>query len=374
MIVLSQQFGGTYTEMPGDTPPISTPTSKRMTLSRKVQSELNLAALRKTRVSPSIASSVTSAFSGRSGDPLPDETDTPSQVPMEPAAECNALIALRELGTLVARRRGLDANSFNDGLMMLFAKTNGTDTFSRSIEEESAQPIPPETIYSSRRSHVEKTEKPKRALRRFQSQPQLNTQHKHRRQFSFEPGAEEELRTYEDERHDRGSDDSDSPLVLHARRPAVDSIMSSSSSLTLSADFCKPSKIPSPVQTLGRVRRENSASSLQSIYVRPHDSRHNSRNSVLTAFRDNSSGNLRPSPQSRRSSINLRAVDSSLQLRNNMMALAAARVAGLGSQTLSKGGSPSQSVTRPYTPSATRAEEAPKQYNDLNDHHWTEIA
>jgi hypothetical protein len=383
MIALSKQFSDMVTEMPVGTPPTSTPESKKMTLSRKVQSEVNLAAM-KTRASPSITSSVASAFSGRSGDPLPDEMAALDQAPMEPAAECDALIALRELGTLVARRRGLNTDNFIKCLMMMFVKT--AETFSGHIKEEDAQSFPPETSHINRRSHPEQAQQPKRALRRFQSQPQLNTQHKHRRQFSFEPGADqlqalqEEFRTYESEEHDSGSDGSTSPLVLHARRPALDSqaMMSSSSSLTLSTEFSKPSKIPSPVHTLGRVRRENSGSSLQSVYVR-HDSRHNSRTSVLTAFRENSTGNLLPAPQSRSSSIHdLRATDSSLsskdqqgRLRNNVMALAAARIAGMGSQmSLSEGDSLPKSVSRPPTPRAIPAEEAVKlENNDPNKRH-----
>jgi hypothetical protein len=380
MQALSKQFRDTVTELPVGTPPVDSPgEKKKITLSRKVQSELNLVALKKTRVSPSI-SSVASAFSVMSGDPLPDETATLNQAPMDPAAECDALVALRELGTLVARRRGLDANTFNDGLMMLFIKTNAVETLSGRIEEEDAQPSPPQTIDRNRRSHHEETQKPRRALRRFSSQPLLNTQNKHRRQFSFEPGADqlqalqEEFRTHHGDELDSNSDDSNSPLMLHAPRPALDSysIMSSSSSLTLSVDFSKPSKIPSPVQTLGRIRRENSGSSLQSIYARPQDSRHNSRTSVLTAFRENSIGSLGSTSQSRTSSIqNLRTVDSSLpskdqrgRLHSSVLAVAAARVADIRSQTSLSEGSSSKSVMRPPTPSAIHAERAVKLEND----------
>ena len=156
MKALSKQFGDTVTELPLGTPPADgSGENKIMTLSRKVQSELNLTALKKTRVSPSITSSVASAFSGMSGDPLPDERATFSQAPMDPAAECDALIALRELGTLVARRRGLDAGSFNDGLMMLFAKTSVAETLFGRIERENAQPVAPETIDSKRGFQLE---------------------------------------------------------------------------------------------------------------------------------------------------------------------------------------------------------------------------
>ena len=202
-------------------------------------------------------------------------------------------------------------------------------------------------------------------MRKFQSQPHLSTTQKHRRQFSFEPGADqlealaEEFGALDGETNESGSDDSDTPLLMRAERPALDtqSIRSTSSSQNLGADLAKPSKIPSPVQTMGRSRREDSASSLQSVYARPQDSRRESRSSVITAFREHLSGNIRPELQSRHSSINdLRASDSSTasreqigatRLRNSNMAVAAARAASDASQTsLSERSSPRLSLSR----------------------------
>ena len=72
-MVLSKQFSNSSELLVG-TPP----DPQKTTLSRKVQSELNLATMRKTMTPPSIADSVASVFSGGSGDVLPDETLVPS--------------------------------------------------------------------------------------------------------------------------------------------------------------------------------------------------------------------------------------------------------------------------------------------------------
>jgi hypothetical protein len=161
------------------------------------------------------------------------------------------------------------------------------------------------------------------------------------------------------EANESDSDDSGTPLLMHAGRPALDtrSIRSTSSSQTLGADLGKPSKIPSPVQTLGRSRREASASSIQSISVRPQDSRRGSRSSVVTVFRENSSGNIRPELQSRDSSMNkLHTSDSppvsrdqlgGTRLRDNAMAIAAARAAsGASQKSSSESDSPRLSLSR----------------------------
>src|SRR5688500_14183696 len=107
MTALSTQFVNDMDDLSVGTLPESI---KNVTLSRKVQSELNLAAMQKTRPSWSFISSVASGFLGESGDPLPDEMTILEHPGMEPATECEALVALRVLGTLVARRRGLDVN------------------------------------------------------------------------------------------------------------------------------------------------------------------------------------------------------------------------------------------------------------------------
>ncbi|KAG9192657.1 hypothetical protein G6011_11391 [Alternaria panax] len=362
MIFLSTQFTNDGTELLVGTPP---DVNRKLILSRKVQSELNLASIHKTKPSPSFTSSVASGFSEGSGDPLPDEMAILEYTGMEPATECEALVALRELGTLVARRRGLEVNSFNHGLMMLFSQTRLAEKMVERIEVDAQSSRRGKSSSTGKQTYSDQGLAPQHTLRRFQSQPQLSTPQKHRRQFSFEPGADqlealtEEFGALDGETNESGSDDSDIPLMMRAQRPALDtqSIRSNSSSQTLGADLGKPSKIPSPVQTLGRSRREDSASSFQSVSARPQDSRRDSRSSIITAFRENPGGNIRPELQSRHSSINnLRASDSILasrdqtgetRLRNSTMATAAARAATNASQTPSlQSGSPRLSLSR----------------------------
>jgi hypothetical protein len=363
MTALSTQFINNMDDLPVGTLP---ETIKNVTLSRKVQSELNLAAMQKTRPSWSFTSSVASGFWGESGDPLPDEMTILEHTGMEPASECEALVALRVLGTLVARRRGLDANGFIHGLVVLLSQTRPAETLAGCIEEEDKRPSR-QGIRSDAgiQQYFDQGLAALHTLRRFQSQPQLSTPQKHRRQFSFEPGADqlevlsEELGALDGETNESDSDDSDTALLMHARRPALDtqSIKSTSSSQTLGADLGKPSKIPSPVQTSGRSRREASVSSIQSISVMPQDSRRGSRSSVVTAFRGNSSDNIRPELQSRNNSMNkLHTSDSpprsrdqpgGTRLCDNAMSIAAARAASGASQTSSsESESPRLSLSR----------------------------
>ncbi|KAI4955577.1 hypothetical protein J4E91_001438 [Alternaria rosae] len=362
MAVLSTQFTNDMEEMPVGNPP---QTSKNLTLSRKVQSELNLVAMQKTRPSRSLTSSVASGFSGGSGDPLPDEMTILEHTDMEPATECEAIVALRALGTLVARRRGLDVSSFNHGLMMLFWQTTPAEKLTGRVEDNDTR-NPRQEVSSDNGTYeyFDQGLAPRNVLRKFQSQPQLNTTQKHHRQFSFEPGADqlealtEECRALDGEANESGSDDSDTPLLMRTGHPALDtrSIRSTSSSQVLGADLGKASKIPSPVQTLGRSRRADSASSIQSVYAGPQDIRRGSSSSVVTAFRENSIGSMRPELQSRNNSINnLRMPDSPSVLRNQhsgtglhytIMAIAAARAASDASQPSSGRGSPRLCLSR----------------------------
>ena len=306
MAVLSKRFSNSSELLLG-TPPDS---KKTKTLSRKAQSELNLSTFGKIRPPPSVTDSIASAFSGGSGDALPDETSVASQPGMDPATECNALFALRELGTLVARRRGLQPESFNHGLMMLFSQARPAEGVVVPGDEKKADAAIQDASVKS--PSLEQSTTQARTVRKFQSQPQPNTQQKHHRQFSFEPGADQlQALTEEAPPRDVGSRDdesenSDAPLIIHAGRQTEDSASTSltGSCQNLSADFAKPSKIPSPVQSLGRSRKESSASSLPSVYARSQDtSRRGSSSSVLTAFRENASGSVRPRAQSRNSSM-----------------------------------------------------------------------
>jgi hypothetical protein len=96
MTALSRQFTGKVgADLRVGTPPIE---GKPM-LSRKVQSEVNLTKLGRmeTATVNSLAnSSIASAFSGGTGDPLPDELFSPISALIE-MTDCDAIIALREV-------------------------------------------------------------------------------------------------------------------------------------------------------------------------------------------------------------------------------------------------------------------------------------
>jgi hypothetical protein len=93
---MSRQFAGRAgAELRIGTPPSE---GRSPTLSRKVQSEMNLTNLNRmrTNTAESVAASNTSGFSAGSDDPLPDETS--SQALAEVTVECDAISALREVG------------------------------------------------------------------------------------------------------------------------------------------------------------------------------------------------------------------------------------------------------------------------------------
>jgi hypothetical protein len=154
---------------------------------------------------------------------------------------------------------------------------------------------------------------PQRTLRKFQSQPQLTSEKRRRRHFSFEPGEDqllaldEKMRENNASRHYSVSMKSGSPQLLghpHEFNANLSPEVSTPWQSATQHDSYNASKIPSPVQVYGSVRREGSISSLQSATAKSADSRHNSLSSVLTAFRDNHNVNLRPSSSSRSSSFN----------------------------------------------------------------------
>ena len=102
-------------------------------------------------------------------------------------------------------------------------------------------------------------------------------------------------------------------------------------------DITKQSMIPSPVQRVGSIRRENSGSSPQSMFIKNiQDDRRNSRASVQTVFRNTSSANISSRSKSTGSSSRtldvaespLRSKERPSSLANQPnAALAAARVA-----------------------------------------------
>lgn len=313
-MALSKQFSDSPKLLVG-TPP----DEQKTRLSRKVQSELNLATMHKAKERPSISGSVASIFSGGSGDALPDETAIFKQSIMQPATECNALIALRELGTLVARQRGLEPRTFNEGLMKLFSQSRRAEPPALCQHAKDANPTIRQDT-DSEKPCWERTGAHGHRVRKFQSQPQLSTPRKHHRQFSFEPGADELQALTEEMGYDAavyvGNSESMTQSSMHATYNTSDSQPNKSSSPAPSskAESVKRSKIPSPVHNVGRSRKEVSTASLHSIYGWYQDSRRGSGSSVVTAFREKGSGSMQPSLGSRHSSAQSVGTSASLSV------------------------------------------------------------
>ncbi|KAL1602732.1 hypothetical protein SLS60_006153 [Paraconiothyrium brasiliense] len=160
------------------------PAQEKVTLSRKVHSELNLARLGINCIDDSVPRSIDSGFSGN-GDPLPDEVE-PSPVMVEPAVDLEAFVALKELGTLVARKRGIDTDKFLTGLMQLYSMPPD------NIEHKPKFGAPGQVITTSPFEPVGNTCKAssnmKDAVRQVRSQPPIGSVQRNRRHFSFEPG------------------------------------------------------------------------------------------------------------------------------------------------------------------------------------------
>lgn len=317
-------------------------------LSRKVKSELSLTDLRNVDPLRSLTSAVTLDTS-QVVKSLLDRRLAMTDMLAEDTMECDALVALKELCSLVACRKGLDVPCFVNGVMGLIdtghakksesgASVHTDETGVHETQEDEKMPINDLT--------------PRPPLRETSSWLRQRPDQKRRRHFSFETGddmerqleAESSLFGSLPKSQSTGSQWSsalDFPTFAQCSSADHDSgpLLAS-----LGEDLPKPSMIPSPVQTVGRVRRESSMSSLQSVFIKNiQDDRHNSRTSIQTAFREASSASASIKSKSRNSSShNLQAAESSLERRNSLAhrhsttALVAARVAEARSNSLSR--------------------------------------
>jgi hypothetical protein len=311
MAALSRQFStiGFTGELPIGTPPLQ---DTGEFLSRKVKSELDLANLGVMGISTSVPHSIDSGFS-RTGDPLPDELE--SSATLDPGIDCDAFVALQELGSLVARRKGINTSQFINGLLQLLVMAENTAEDNKEPELGHDTNGDYNNESASDDVNIDETLTPKHRLRNFKSQPQLGSDQRRRRHFSFEPGDDKI----------RNLDDDTMPCRTIQRTSSTESTCSDlaheeqeSSTLQMQP---KPSKIPSPVQTpgLGSVRSKNSLPGLQ------HDHRRTSTSSVLTAFRQSSNASLHPLSKSK---------------DNSVAAIAAARAARSSGMVRSENGSP----------------------------------
>lgn len=339
------QKRGSADELPVGTPPQDDgPTTF---LTRKVKSEQDLLKLGNVTRSRADSNAPTDmsgeSFSTTPGDPLPDEVD-PSvvvQTPADLALESEAFVALSELATLVARRRGIDAEVFITKLMSLYAAEDENKQTQEADEPQEALTMT-EGSDDGQQLLNQQPQDSEARLRHFKSQPQLR-----RRHFSFDPGQDdvgifnEGLRRRESTRpkSPAGSQSTVSSDSQDGMEGSVEPSPQLSRTLTLGADAPKPTKIPSPLHrpSFGSTRRESSTSSLKTVKYRMEPKR-DSRSSVITAFRETPSGSIRGAQStSRASSVqNLRLTENddprnsngSLKLRTGVVALAAARAAG----------------------------------------------
>jgi hypothetical protein len=228
--------------------------------------------------------------------------------------------------------------------MALFSDTKDSNRHIDRVGDSSVLPD------AHRPSSNENT--PIRTLRRFQSQPQMNSE-KRRRHFSFEPG-EDYLQALQEASSPNAADRQvREPCLTGASTPALQSRKDVASPCEgISPETQSLSKIPTPVQPFGSLRRETSVSSLGSVLTKSTDGRHHSQSSILTAFRDHQSGKLRPASSSRSSSYhNLNGADSSPGTRNSVTGLRGDHA----NQATSLGGSPAKTLTRaPKVPSSIR--------------------
>ncbi|KAJ8108188.1 hypothetical protein OPT61_g8345 [Boeremia exigua] len=350
MTALSRQFGDATNPDPvTGTPPN---TEQESTLSRKVKSELNLVDSRYVdAVQP--ATEVTTFNRSRTTKSASHEVATGADQLTVDDVEFDALLALKELGALVARRKGMDGANFINTLMALLTSADTAAII---------QPIASSTKKQNPLVEANEDISADDGMRRSPPRkPQPQTCHEsdqeRRRHFSFELGddqMQEHLADLSSYQSSSPTDSSDSEtksladLYMSAGKSRPDNGNTTPLHLSSDADCPKPTMIPSPVQTVGRVRRENSMSSLQSTFIKnSQDSRHNSRTSIQTVFGEASSANASIKSKSRSSSKqNLRVVESlssskerqdSLSNRHSTFALAAARAAESRSSNVSRG-------------------------------------
>ncbi|KAF2743672.1 hypothetical protein M011DRAFT_461511 [Sporormia fimetaria CBS 119925] len=300
MAALSKRFS--TMDIP-DELPIGTPPDRDrpITLSRKIKSEMDLLGLSKLLESPSDTLPGSVSPDGTHSDPQPTLDGNPPDTAGDMGVECEAFVALRELATLVAVRRGINKEEFIANLMRLYSATEvnaEADEIGDGLQLKdhdagqyaSAQADATGTLLATEHN-----------VRRFPSQPHLTLQ----RHFSFEPG-DDELGTLNEKLKEQQVTRPKSPAGSQSTKSSdedvgwerIPSDISWSRSQTLGVDPEKPTKIPTPVDRsiMSRPRRENSISSLRTVSSHlPSDDRRESkvsRSSVRTAIRSISSGSL----------------------------------------------------------------------------------
>ena len=347
------------------------------TLSRKLRSELNLADQCDARLAQSLPKFAALKQAETTHVTL-KKADSKATHQLNDALECDALVALRELGAQVARRRGIDVSSFVSGLsnLLSFAESNSGssvgDTGPWSPTSDGYLKASTDDVTLKAQPHKLMTQ-----IRQDEGQ-------KSQRHFSFDPGDDQmrvlfaDLKSYDSLSHTEPTNyvspsSSEASLALGGTLREGDS---DSLSLFPSAgvDIMKQSMIPSPVQRVGSIRRENSGSSSQSMFIKNiQDDRHNSRASIQTVFRNTSSAAFSSRSKSAGcSSQTLDVAESPLKSKerpsnlanqhNSSAALAAARAA----EARSSGSS--RSNTQPSTTASHSGKQHPTRRPTAENH------
>ena len=333
------------------------------TLSRKLRSELSLADQCDARLAQSLPKFAALKQAETTHVTL-KKADSKATHQLNDALECDALVALRELGAQVARRRGIDVSSFVSGLSNLLSFAESTS--GSSVGDTG--PWSPRSDDYLKASTDDVTLKPQ--LHKLTTQIRQDEEQKSQRHFSFDPGDDQmrvlfaDLKSYDSLSHTEPTDYV-SPSSSEAS-PALEGTLREGDSDSLSlfpsagVDIMKQSMIPSPVQRVGSIRRENSGSSPQSMFIKNiQDDRHNSRASIQTVFRNTSSAAFSSRSKSAGSSSQtLDVAESPLKSKerpsnlanqhNSSAALAAARAAEARSSGSSRSNTQS-STTAPHS-------------------------
>jgi hypothetical protein len=206
------------------------------------------------------------------------------------ALECDALVALKELGAQVARRKGMDVSSFVRGLNSLLASADIVESSSGSSFGD-IRAWSPTSIGYLKASTDDVTLKPQ--AHKFMTHIRQDGDHQSQRHFSFDPGDDHmrvlctDLR-FCDSLHTEPTDyASPSSSEGSLREGDGSSVLPLPSA---GVDIMKQSMVPSPVQRVGSNHQENSWSSPQSMFIKNvQDDRQSSRASVQTVFFNTSS-------------------------------------------------------------------------------------
>ncbi|KAF2011741.1 hypothetical protein BU24DRAFT_288335 [Aaosphaeria arxii CBS 175.79] len=287
------------------TPPVHTP---KTALSRKVKSELDLINMerqnsRKQSHRVPLPTTITPFESSYNG-------DYGSKATMDPVVETEAFVALRELATLVARRKGIDHNRFTSQVLeLLFI----SDMHSHDEQDEFERNDATDPRVSGETSQADLIHQSysHRSLEENSEQSQCPAMAKSRRHFSFEPGDDflkslnenflepklsQELEMFKNNRP-KSQAGSQSTQSSGTCSPSLDQMLASDlkESQVLGADTRRSSKIPSPVHKplIAAQRRESSRSNSHKS-TSLIGTRRISNSSIITTIRQESNEALLP--------------------------------------------------------------------------------